>query len=49
MWRGEIYVYSAYIHTLPDLYLQQHLLNAEQRPAETAIPNRRIRLQSRLF
>lgn len=43
-----MYIVHTYIHTLPDLYLQ-HLLNAEQRPAETAIPNRRIRLQSRLF
>lgn len=44
-----MYIVHTYIHTLPDLYLQQHLLNAEQRPAETAIPNRRIRLPSRLF
>ena len=52
MWRREIYVHNAYIHTymhmLPDLDLQ-HLLNAEQRPVEIAIPNRSIRLQSRLF
>lgn len=44
-----MYIMHTYIHMLPDLDLQQHLLNAEQRPVEIAIPNRSIRLQSRLF
>ena len=44
-----MYIMHTYTHLLPDLYLQQHLLNAQQRPVEIAIPNGSIRLQSGLF